>query len=299
MSPVTFEQPSQCRPKKDSITSVSDMTCDELRKLIREEITSISQSELPKIIKDEEFRKMIRNETKDSIRAEIGDRLDTIETTLNTMQNIQTTIDGLETAMEFTSRRMDDFEKSALPALTQHVERQKWENNGWIQNTGLQPMSLEAKTGIWTRVNRNNQTEKSIIDYILPTPQVAKQRKSIIIDETGNLRMKGRKESDHNTITMETKCQTRKALEKRQIWRTNNEEAWEDFNKEMQNTPEEVTKDYNKFEKFLNKTMAQQLGKITITPGKKRKITNPEIKRPRQYKKQAKKKHGESIHGRK
>ena len=101
--------------------------------------------------------------------------------------------------------------------------------------------------------------------------------------------MKGRKESDHNTITMETKCQTRKALEKRQIWRTNNEEAWEDFNKEMQDTPEEVTKDFNKFEKFLNKTMAQQLGKITITPGKKRKITNPEIKRLRQHKKQAKK----------
>ena len=49
------------------------MTCDELRKLIREEITSISQSELQKIIKDEEFRKMIRNETKDSIRAEIDD----------------------------------------------------------------------------------------------------------------------------------------------------------------------------------------------------------------------------------
>ena len=124
---------------------------------------------------------------------------------------------------------------------------------------------------------------------LLATPQVAKQSKNIIIDETGNLRMKGRKESDHNTITMETKCQTRKALEKRQIWRTNNEEAWEDFNKEMQDTPEEVTKDYNKFEKFLNKTMAQQLGKITITPGKKRKITNPEIKRLRQHKKQAKK----------
>ena len=159
----------------------------------------------------------------------------------------------------------------------------------FLQNTGLQPMSLEAKTGIWTRVNRNNQTEKSVIDYILATPQVAKQSKNIIIDETGNLRMKGRKESDHNTITMETKCQTRKALEKRQIWRTNNEEAWEDFNKEMQDTPEEVTKDYNKFEKFLNKTMAQQLGKISITPGKKRKITNPEIKRLRQHKKQAKK----------
>ena len=181
--------------------------------------------------------------------------------------------------------------------------KQKQSRNGkimaeFLQNTGLQPMSLEAKTGIWTRVNRNNQTENSVIDYILATPQVAKQSKNIIIDETGNLRMKGRKESDHNTITMETKCQIRKVLEKRLIWHTNNEEAWEDFNKEMQNTPEEVTKDYNKFEKFLNKTMAHQLGKITITPGKKRQITNPEIKRLRQYKK-SQKRHGESIQGRK
>ena len=130
-------------PKKDSITSVSDMTCDELRKLIREEITSISQSELQKIIKDEEFRKMIRNETKDSIRAEIGDRLDTIEMTLNTMQNIQTTIDGLETAMEFTSRRMDDLEKSALPALAQHVERV-------ATKLALQTLDLDIHSRKWS-----------------------------------------------------------------------------------------------------------------------------------------------------
>ena len=158
----------------------------------------------------------------------------------------------------------------------------------FLQNTGLQPISLEANTGTWTRVNRNNHLEKSVIDYILATPQVAKQSKNIIIDETGNLRMTGRKESDHNTITMETKCQTRESQEKKWIWRTINEEAWEDFNKEMLNTPEEVTKDYNKFEKFLNKTMAQQLGKITITPGKNRKITSPEIKRLHQHQKQAK-----------
>ena len=88
---------------------------------------------------------------------------------------------------------------------------------------------------------------------------------NIILDETGNLRMKGRKESDHNTLTMKTKCQTRKALEKRRIWRTNNEESWEDFNEEMQNTPE----DANKFEKFLNKSMAQQLGKLPLYQGRK------------------------------
>ena len=34
-------------------------------------------------------------------------------------------------------------------------------------------------------------------------------------------------------------------------------QAWDDFNKEMQNIPEEITIDYIKFEKFLNKTMSE------------------------------------------
>ena len=139
----------------------------------------------------------------------------------------------------------------------------------FLKNTGLQPISLKANIGIWTRENRNNCMEKSIIDYIKATPEVAKQTKNIIIDEIGTLRMKGRKETYHNTITMETTCQIRKRQEARRIWRTNNKEAWDEFNKEMQNTPEEITIDYNKFEKFLNKTMSQTLGKITIRPGKK------------------------------
>ena len=48
------------------------MTCDELRKLIREEIKSTSESELRKIITDDEFREMIRSETKDSIRPRLA-----------------------------------------------------------------------------------------------------------------------------------------------------------------------------------------------------------------------------------
>ena len=65
--------------------------------------------------------------------------------------------------------------------------KQKQSRNGkimaeFLQNTGLQPMSLEAKTGIWTRVNRNNQTEKSVIDYMDP----AKNVKTIFTSVTEN-----------------------------------------------------------------------------------------------------------------
>ena len=119
------------------------MTCDELRKLIREEIKSTSESELRKIITNDEFREMIRSETKDSIRAEIGDRLDTIETTLTSMQSIQTTVEALETSMEFTSRRMDDLEKSALPALAQHVEK-------IATQLALQTLNLDIHSRKWS-----------------------------------------------------------------------------------------------------------------------------------------------------
>ena len=36
-----------------------------------------------------------------------------------------------------------------------------------ITDTNLIPISLKADRGIWTRVNRNNPNEKSIINYIL------------------------------------------------------------------------------------------------------------------------------------
>ena len=36
-----------------------------------------------------------------------------------------------------------------------------------INNTNLIPVNLQSKTGLWTRQNRNNPDEKSIIDYIL------------------------------------------------------------------------------------------------------------------------------------
>ena len=67
----------------------------------------------------------------------------------------------------------------------------------FLKITGLQPISLKANIGTWIRENRNNCTEKSIINYIKATPKVAKQTKNIIMDEIGTLRMKGRKETNH------------------------------------------------------------------------------------------------------
>ena len=52
----------------------------------------------------------------------------------------------------------------------------------FLKNTGLQPIPLKANIGTWIRKNRNNCMEKSIINYIIATPEVAKQTKNIIMD---------------------------------------------------------------------------------------------------------------------
>ena len=66
----------------------------------------------------------------------------------------------------------------------------------------LTPANLNSNHGIWTRVNRKKEEEKSVIDYILTTEQIVRNIQSVIVDEEGNLRIKGKNETSHNTIVM-------------------------------------------------------------------------------------------------
>ena len=61
-----------------------------------------------------------------------------------------------------------------------------------LQKTEVIPININADQGIWTRVNRKRQEEKSIIDYILTTRGINKPI-STIVDEEGRLRVKGKK----------------------------------------------------------------------------------------------------------
>ena len=88
--------------------------------------------------------------------------------------------------------------------------KQKQSRNGKLlqsimKNTGLQAISTKAKIGSWTRVSRKITNEKSIIDHILTTPTIASNKITMVIDETGEPRVKGKNESDHITIILTTK----------------------------------------------------------------------------------------------
>ena len=78
------------------------------------------------------------------------------------------------------------------------------------------PVTLTKGEGTYTRVNRNNPNERSVIDYILMTEKIAETSTDTIIDEEGNIRIMGKKESDHNTITTKVKTKWVKKVEKKE-----------------------------------------------------------------------------------
>ena len=91
--------------------------------------------------------------------------------------------------------------------------------------------NLKADTGIWTRVNRKKNEEKSVIDYIFATLYIAKEIQTPTVDEEGHLRVKGENETDHNSITMTIKINDPRQPKFQERWRLNNKEGWNLFNK--------------------------------------------------------------------
>jgi len=94
-----------------------------------------------------------------------------------------------------------------------------------LDETNCIAASLNASQGHWTRQNRKNITERSIIDYIIVEKEKANLINELIIDEPGWYRLKnegtGGKETDYNTILLEIhnpciwKAEKKTSMEKR------------------------------------------------------------------------------------
>ena len=86
--------------------------------------------ELRQFIKDyfkneflDEIKAVVRQQTEASIKVLVTDPMARLEQQLAQMNDLVTKVSAVETAMQFTSKRMDDLEKVALPALASHVEQ--------------------------------------------------------------------------------------------------------------------------------------------------------------------------------
>ena len=174
----------------------------------------------------------------------------------------------------------------------QHISRNGKLLREIMDNNDLTPANLKSNHGIWTRVNRKNEEEKSVIDYILTTEQIARNIQSVIVDEEGNLRIRGKNETDHNTIVMSIRINDPRKPTSREKWNLKNEEGWTKFNKEIleaYNSNNIKVNNYQEAEKEIKKILKKTIGTKKIRSDKTRRITNQDIKEARKLMKKTQK----------
>ena len=145
-----------------------------------------------------------------------------------------------------------------------------------IDETNMTPKSIYATLGHWTRVKRKDPNEKSVIDYVLMSENIAKTSQYLEIDESGTYRLKGKAETDHNTIITEIDLRYSNNNKKEVIFNTKNKNKWRQFNRKLREKYyEKEPETYDDFETLKKDTMNQNLDKITIKKGQyKPKITD-------------------------
>ncbi len=206
----------------------------------------------------------------------------TKEETERTYSTLEAQIHALRTEGEVVLA--GDF--NAKLEITNEKITQSISKNGKIlktmmENQELQALNTNPQEGGWTRVNRRNTEEKSVIDYILATKDIAKRCENIIVDEEGALRIKGKNESDHNTITATIRVNTPRKPTYIRKWNIKNNEGWKKFNDEITKNAGNI-KEYTQFEKALTETLKNTIGETKIRTDKPRKSNNDEIKNKRQ-----------------
>ncbi len=163
-----------------------------------------------------------------------------------------------------------------------------------LEEQNLTATNLMSEHGIWTRQNRKNPNERSVIDYILVDTKTAKDIEEIITDEVGTFRLKGINESDHNTILTTINIQYRPTTEKVTKWKKPTDENWDTFNQIMENEFINTTQ-YATLDKAIITALERAIGTKTIYTHKNNKKETPEIKTKRKHKNQMKKDYNKAI----
>ncbi len=158
-----------------------------------------------------------------------------------------------------------------------------------LHNLALDPISTQSQTGTWTRVNRNKPSERSVIDYIVVKKEDSAAVTENIVDEIGQYRIKGMKDTDHNTLLITFKCSEERKSSKITRWRTNNKEGWINFNKRMrEELPADKQIEYTELEKTITRVLEETIGKVTVTIGGSGQKESKEIKELREKRKKSK-----------
>ena len=165
-----------------------------------------------------------------------------------------------------------------------------------IKKHNLVPISLKSTTGKWTWQSRQNNQEKSIIDYVLVTPGLANSITEINVDEAGLHRIKGKTETDHNTIIIELNLNYDEETEIIKRWNTNNKEGWEEYNRELKSKyKKNKPQSQEEMQKLITTTMKNTIGELRIRTGGKKIRETDKIRILRKEKNKAKKEYENAI----
>ena len=159
----------------------------------------------------------------------------------------------------------------------------------------------EKCNGKITRQNRKNPEEKSAIDFVTATPEASEWITNMKIDEDGDLRMRNKAESDHNTILVDlqipetathkaaklTTWNIKASTEKYIQFRARLRRAVREATKIMANRDVPMAQRYLRWERLLYQSLISTIGKTTI------RLTNThppskELKRLRKERKELK-----------
>ena len=167
---------------------------------------------------------------------------------------------------------MGDF--NAKLEIDKENVKQELSRNGkhmlsMLNVTNTTPITLHADVGIGTRARkRKDIIEKSIIDYVIMTSEIEKNTNLVHIDEAGIYKLKGKEETDHNTIILEVEIPTKKKITKNSITNYKDSEGWHKFNKAFEKKCNDCPpSNYDEYENILKKIIKSSFKTITVEKG--------------------------------
>ena len=175
------------------------------------------------------------------------------------------------------------------PGCNQQTSRNGKMLDNLINNTNTTVVNkLSTHQGTWTRVNRKNNKEKSIIDYIIVSKSIEDKVTESKTDAGQEYLITGLNPTDHNVITatIDTKMQTNQ--EKTRKWKTGTKEQWKIFNQMLKDQWEkehQPNKNINTLQKNITTCMENSIVSKITSNNKKVKISNPKIKIAKQQRK--------------
>ena len=154
-------------------------------------------------------------------------------------------------------------------------------------------------SGKWTRINTNNQNQKSILDYVICTSPLKHYIQKMIINEEKNYRLKG---SDHNTIMLTINKRLNQKNKLNEIWKSNEKTDWKKYEEKLKTelrnykVTADIIESNNNLSKLILCTAEQTVGNLYIDSNNSR--TKDPTKPLRTRKKEEKRKYKKATDSR-